>query len=303
MATLSLAVLALTGCSSAPTFNGASCDRTTHSSGIEDAVTVKGDLGTEPKVTVYTPVKGTKTTYADTITGKGLPLVNGQQVMTAELSIFSGNTGDLVYATSYDKSTGNLSNIDTWSGQVPGLAKVLECVTGGSRVIASLTPKDFGAEQLSNFGLKADDHPVFVIDVVDTFRSRAEGALQFNDARGVPTVVRAPDGRPGVIIPDAAAPTSQVVQTLIEGDGDPLEKTQTPVVNVTAVNWDDKSVLNTTWGANPMLDLASSAPAVAEALVGKPVGSQILVVTPAANGAGAVAYVVDILGAVTTAGK
>ncbi|CAI7673615.1 unnamed protein product [Penicillium discolor] len=58
-----------------------------------------------------------------------------------------------------------------------------------------------------------DDIAVFVIDVVDAFLPKAEGTLQFNDAQGMPTVVRADDGTPGIIIPDSAAPDEQVVQT------------------------------------------------------------------------------------------
>ncbi len=77
-------------------------------------------------------------------------------------------------------------------------------------IVAALTPEDFGANNLEGFGLAADDNAVFVIDVVDVFLSRAEGSLQFNDAKGMPTVVRAPDGTPGVIIPDSAAPTSRL---------------------------------------------------------------------------------------------
>jgi hypothetical protein len=299
LATLSLAAIALTGCSaSAPTFAGASasCDRTSHADGIENAVTVTGDLGAEPDVTVYAPLKNETSAYADLITGDGAAVVTPQQVLGVTISIYDGTTGEFI------TNAGGLSTIEGWASQSPGLGEVLQCVTDGSRVVASLTAEDLGEASLSSLRLSADDRAVFVIDVTDVYLSKAEGTLQFNDARGVPTVVRAPDGTPGVIIPDADAPTSQVVQTLIKGDGEPLEATQTPIVNLTVVGW-DKSVISTTWGTTPSVDLATTAPAVAEALIGQPVGSQLLVVTPGADGADAVTYVVDILGAVTPSGQ
>ncbi len=299
LATLSLAVLALTGCTAAPTFGGASCDRTADAHGVADAVTVEGDLGSEPDVEVFAPVHVKSTSFTDTIVGEGRPLVSDTQLMTAELSIYSGKTGEKIFATSYDEENGSLSNIASWATQSPGLATVLPCATEGSRVVAALTPEDFGEQSQAALGVDPDDTVVFVVDILDVFLPKAEGALQFNDARNVPTVVRAADGTPGVIIPDAAAPTEQVVQTLIKGEGEPVEEAQTPIVNLMVVGWDDKKEITSTWGDNPSNNLAATAPEVAAALIGKPVGSQVLVVTPAADGVPAAAYVVDILGAVT----
>jgi peptidylprolyl isomerase len=299
LASLSLAVLALTGCSAAGSADSSGCDRSADATAIKDAVTVEGEVGTAPDVTVFSPLHLKKSSVADVTVGDGRAIVNGQQALTVELSIFSGETGEKVYATSYDEDKGQVSNADYWASQSPGLAKAFECATEGSRILAGLTPDDFGKEALSGLGLSDEDNMVFVIDVLDVFLPKAEGALQFNDAQGMPTVVRAADGTPGVIIPDSAAPTKQVVQTLIKGDGDKVAADQIPLLNVTAVNWDDKKVVSSTWGQGPTGDLASTAPTVAEALVGKTVGSQLLVVTPGTEGAGAVVYVVDILGAVT----
>lgn len=299
LASLSLAVLALTGCTAAAPDGGIDCDRSAGSNDIRDAVTVTGDVGAAPEVDVYTPLHLKKSTFADTTVGDGRQVVSDTQALVVELSIFSGETGKQIYATSYDEDRGQVSTAEYWATQSPGLADVFECATAGSRIVAGLTPDDFGANNLEGFGLAKDDNAVFVIDVVDVFLSRAEGALQFNDAKGMPTVVRAPDGTPGVIIPDSAAPTEQVVQTLIKGDGEEVAADQLPLLNVTAVGWDDKKVISSTWGQGPTGDLSTTAPTVAEAIVGQTVGSQLLVVTPAGESGPAVAYVVDILGAVT----
>jgi len=136
---------------------------------------------------------------------------------------------------------------------------------------------------------------VAVIDVLDVYPTRASGALQFNDARGMPTVVRAVDGTPGIIIPDSAAPKKPVTQTLIKGDGPKVKRGDVIVNNIMAVNWDDKTVASNTWGSTASLGAA------AKELVGATVGSQLLVVIPAAEGSAATAVVVDILGIVPAA--
>lgn len=299
LASLSLAVLALTGCTAVSSEASPTCDRSADDAGIRDAVTVEGPIGQTPDVSVFTPLQLKKSAVADATVGDGRQIVDDTQGLVAEISIFRGDTGEQIFATSYDETRGQISTAAHWAQQSPGLATVFDCATAGSRIVAGLTPEDFGENNVQGFGLDPDTNVVFVIDVVDVFLDRAEGTLQFNDAKGMPTVVRASDGTPGVIIPDSAAPTKQQVQTLIKGDGDPVTADQLPLVNVMAVGWDDKRVISNTWEQTFSVDLASSAPTVAEALVGQPVGSQVLVVTPAADGAPAVAYVVDILGAVT----
>lgn len=299
LATLSLAALALTGCAAAPSFAGSSCDRAGDGAAVSNAVTVTGDLGSAPGVEVFAPAKFSKTSYADLVVGTGRPLVNDTQVMTTELSIYNATTGDKLFASKYDKNTESLSNLATLSPQFPGIGEVLRCATSGSRIVAGIPVDGINADTRQGLGLAKDDAAIVVIDLLKVYPSKAEGALQFNDARNMPTVVRAPDGTPGVIIPVTDPPAEQVEQVLIKGEGKPVTATQIPLVNLTVVGWDDKKVTTTTWGANPSLDLASTAPEVAKTLVGKPVGSQVLVVTPAAGGAPALAYVIDILGAVT----
>lgn len=299
LATLSLAALALTGCTTAPTFDGAACDRSGGSTALTDAVSVEGDLGSKPDVAIYSPLHVEKSSASDAVVGDGRAIVNGQQPFVYELTLFSGETGEEVASTSYDPTQGPLTTLDVQGAQFPALSKELTCVTEGSRTVVALTSEDAGEAALQNFGLDADDTMVFVVDTLDVFLPKAEGALQFNDARGMPTVVRAPDGTPGVIIPDSDAPSELVTQTLIRGDGDDVGADQVPIVQYTSLGWDTKTVMTQTWGTAVSTDLPQVAPAVAQELVGQPVGSQVLVVTPAADGAPAIVYVVDILGAIT----
>jgi hypothetical protein len=298
LATLSLAVLALTGCTAAPTYDGAACDRDAGDTGLRDAVTVEGDIGGSMDVEIFTPLHVTSSSFADSVVGDGRALVDGAQGLIGQIAVYSGETGEQVFELPYDEATTPAQSIDYWAERVPGLAEALPCATAGSRVIAALTPEDFGPQNIAGFGMAADDIAVVVFDIVDVLLPRAEGSLKFNDASGLPTVVRAPDGTPGVIIPKIDAPDSEVVQTLIEGEGDPLTAEETPLVNFTAVGWEDRQVIRTTWGDAPTSQFAQMAPPVAEALVGQKVGSQVLIVVPDTENSPAMAFVVDILGTV-----
>ena len=98
---------------------------------------------------------------------------------------------------------------------------------------------------------------------------------------GCRRVVRAPDGRPGIIVPDGEAPTEVIVQTIKKGDG-PVVTGDEPVrVHYTGVLWDDRTVFDTTWDGDPAsLTLDAVVPGFAQALEGQTVGSQVMVVVP-----------------------
>lgn len=293
LATLSLAVLTLTGCASAPSFAGDVCDRAAASTAsVADSVTVEGDLGAAPDVTVYAPVKGDKTSFTDVVTGEGNTLTSTSQGMVLDIAFYGGESGDKLYESEFNGDPSRVHSISYWAERSAGLETVLECATGGSRIVAVLTPEDFGEANVEAFGLAKDENVVAIVDLQDVYLAHAEGASQFNDARGLPSVVRAPDGTPGVIVPDSDAPSEAVTETLIKGDGAKVEKDSTIVTNIMAVGWDDKTVTSSSWGAEPNIGPA------AQELVGATVGSQLLVVVPEADGNPATAIVVDILGIV-----
>jgi peptidylprolyl isomerase len=119
---------------------------------------------------------------------------------------------------------------------------------------------------------------------------------------GLPAITLAPNGQPGFTFPDGSGPTEERVALLKRGSGATLEAGQTAVVHYTAVDWGASAVATSTWTAMVPAKVAldgtdatqfTFAGVVKDALVGVPVGSQVLVVVP---GDQAVVYVVDILG-------
>jgi peptidylprolyl isomerase len=290
LATLSLAVLALTGCSVPSSSSAATCDRDGVSDSILNVADVSGEVGESPDVEVFGPVDVKESAFADAIVGEGRAVSTPFQPLVLDIAFYAGDSGEKIYASEFNGDLSRVHSSDYWVQRSPGLTDVLDCATAGSRIVAVLTPEDFGPQNVEGFGLAKDEDVVAVIDILDVHLARATGALQFNDAKGMPTVVRAADGTPGVIIPDSAAPKKSVTQTLIKGDGAEVKAGDTVFTNVMAVNWDDGTVATNTWGAE------ASSGAAAQELIGATVGSQLLVVLPGAEGASATAIVVDILG-------
>lgn len=286
LSVFALTALALTGCSAAPSFNGESCERDS-SDGLAAAVEVTGELGS-PRIDMAAPVRTESDAYADLIVGDGQAMTADNQSAIVALTLANGETGQ----TLGEPSLALLNS--TEAAKTPGLETILPCVTEGSRVVFSLPTNDLGGSA-AQFGMGADENVIIVADFLTVALPKAEGADVFNTKRGLPSVVRAPDGRPGIIIPDSDAPTEVVTETLIEGDGDVVGEAS-PLFQLTAVNWDDRQVLTTTWDGPVSVDSASLPADVLAAVQAATVGSQVLVVLPGEGEQSAQAFVVDILG-------
>ncbi|UWF76598.1 MULTISPECIES: hypothetical protein [Microbacterium] len=289
LSVLALSALALTGCSGAPGFDGAACERTS-TEGLADAVTASGELG-DPEAELVTPVGTDEFAYADLIVGDGRATTSPTQGMILTFALYDGTTGSEL------GSGTRLWDMDSLEQQIPGMQQMIPCVTEGSRVVASLPAKELPEGMAEQIGLSQDDSIVGVFDVIHTLLAKAEGRHLFHDAHGLPTVVRAADGRPGVIIPDASAPTKPVVQTLIEGDGDKVGE-DAPLFRHTAVDWADRSVTSSSWGTTLGTDPSVLPQEVADAVTDATIGSQLLVVVPGEAKGDAAVYVVDVLGVI-----
>lgn len=307
LAVLGLTTLGLAGCSLMP---GASdCSRPAVSDpDVMDLITVEGETDAEPEVDVYTPLKAPHLAYEDVVTGEGTAITAPNQMMVVDVAVFNGETGEPIVATAYDGDLSRVTSTSQWTQNFPGFEEALHCATDGSRIAVALSPDDLSAEVASSFGLAEDESAVAVIDVRKVYLPAANGANQFNSGFGLPSVVRAPDGRPGLIIPEGAAPEELVVQTLKKGDGPEVTGDDPVRVHYTGVVWGEDEAFDTTWdGEAASLTLDSVVPGFADALEGQTVGSQVLVVIPPDLGYGdqdqgaipagsTLVFVIDILG-------
>jgi peptidylprolyl isomerase len=306
LAILGLVAVGLVGCS-VP--GSSTCDRSDEpdAAGLS-GVTVSGTTDEVPEVELYTPFRASSTQFEDVAVGDGTQITTDSQLIVLDLSITSGETGDTLFETAYDGDLSGVAPLSQWMQVVPGFEDALMCATEGSRVVVALPPGAIEPTTAASLALGEDDSAVAVLDVRKVYLPKADGANQFNDGSGLPTVVRAPDGRPGIIIPETEPPTELVVQTLKKGTGAEVTGDAPVRVHYTGLTWADRTVFDTTWDAEPKsIELDTMPEGFKKALEGQTVGSQVLVVIPPDEGYGdqaqgqipadsTLVFVVDILG-------
>ena len=262
----------------------------------------------DPDVELYTPLKVPHAAFADVVAGEGTAITAQDQLMVVDVALFNGETGAPIVATPYDGDLSRVSSPAQWTTNFAGFDDALQCATEGSRIAVALPPGDLGPGVAEGFELGDDESVVAVVDVRKVYLAAADGQFQFNSGFGLPSVVRAPDGRPGVIVPEGAPPTDLVVQTLRKGSGPEVTGDEPVRVHYTGVVWGEDEAFETTWdGSAASVELDSVVPGFAAALEGQTVGSQVLAVIPPDQGYGDTAqgsipagstlvFVIDILG-------
>lgn len=308
MATATALAVTLTGCTAPAPEPEATAGASS------DLIEVTGEFGEAPRVDFPTPLAPETTQCTEVIEGDGERLVAGQQALVG-LAVYNGATGEEIQAP---QGFGDEEALPVLLGEntLPGLRKGLSCASEGSRVVAVVPPADaFGDEGNASFGIGADDSLVVVFDVRKAFLSRANGAAQLT-RDGFPAVVTAPDGRPGITVPEGEPFETTEVEVLKRGHGEEVESGDRVVVHYTGVLWDDNSVFDSSWeqGGPASFVVSDDAdseviPGFAEAVIGQPVGSQVGVVVAPEDGYGEAGtgtipggatlfFVIDILGVV-----
>lgn len=290
IAVLGLSVLTLAACSSGPA--AASCERSDSDASVFGVVETSGGFGS-PEMTVTAPVFVEKTAYTDETVGDGLRVTSDDQDVLFSVTIAQGATGETILS-----SGTQVQQLSKWRSDYDGLAQLMMCATAGTRVVGAIPASDLSPAAAQNWGIADGESIVVTLDLTKVYLGAADGTPQYNDRRGMPSVVLAPNGRPGVIIPDADAPDELAVETLKKGSGAAITAEDTVRVQYTSVDWSTRKVVESTWADGASQPVTSSdSIAFAPELAGATVGSQLLVVVPASfTGGAATAYVIDILG-------
>lgn len=263
-----------------------------------DFVDATGQFGT-PAQKLSAPVYVDETIHTDEIVGEGTRVTSDAQDVIFAVTISNGSTGETILS-----SGTQVQALSKWRSDYDGLADLMMCATEGTRVVGAIPASDVSPAAATNMGISDGQAVVVTLDLQKVYLAAADGTPQYNDRRGMPSVVLAPDGRPGVIIPDVAPPTELAVELLKKGDGQVVADDDAVRVHYTAVGWIDRAVSGSTWadGASTAVTPSSNTQPFAAELTGQTVGSQLLVVIPnsAEDGGaakpGATVYVVDILG-------
>lgn len=265
-------ILLLAGCGGAPTLPAAS--------GVE----VSGAFGSVPVVTFEAPLAVQQPSVTRVIRGDGRTLVPRETVLLS-LTAYDGEDGTLIPERSANVRTLLLTEEDVGEDLYP----VLDGAKEGTRLLM-LQPVEEGS---------ATSMLVVVVDILHT--------------RAVGEPVQPPDGLPTVTLDERGVPTAMVgegmeeptqlrVVPLIVGTGRQVTSGQRVTLQYTAWNWDDGSVYDSTWEKDAIpatVTIDETFEGLRDGLLDQKVGSQVLLLIPAAlaHGSDANVMVVDILAA------
>ncbi len=283
-----------------------------------ESVEVAGAEGEKPTVEFAAPFGVAATERTVLREGDGPAVALGQKVTVEYLAVNGRDAAE--FDSSYDRAPATF--ILDEGTVIPGFATGLDGVNVGSRVLVAVAPDDGYGPQggVPDASIEADDTLLFIIDVTaaSDVLDRATGA-PVEPPDGLPGVTLAEDGKPTITVPEGPAPTELVVQPLITGEGPVVEAGQQITVHYTGVKWPGGEQFDSSWdrGSPATFPIGTGGviPGWDAGLVGQPVGSQVLLVVPPAQGYGeqgnpqggisgtdTLVFVVDILDAAAPTG-
>jgi len=264
---------------------------------LADMKWVDNGAGVEPGLTFTFPINFTASGGRVIQDGTGAALTDGQ-ILALDVVQFSGDDGKVQNSTFTDGKTVPVTLSS--SSLDPVLYDILSKAHVGARVLFAVPDGGTGAVIVA-----------FEVKGATNVLAKPTGAT-VAPVPGLPTVTLDSTGKPSVSYTGATKPTDLVSQDLITGTGAAIVEGQSVTVNYTGWVWDGTQ-FDSSWdrGETATFTLASGSliDGWVKGLVGKTVGSQVLLVIPPALGYGSagqgttipgdstLVFVVDILAA------
>ena len=270
-----------------------------------DKLKVSENFGSKPTIDFSSPLSS-KVIETKVIKEGNGPAIVGKQYVRFDYSIVNGSTNKSLGQSTYDSAKGEAQFLAT--GTTVDICHGLTGVKEGSRV-AILVPAGMATTSDTD-QIKATDSVLFVIDVHKVYLQTTSNNVRATDS-GMPTVVFAPDGTPGVTMPKTAAPSELKLNTLVDGSGAPIALGDTVTLNYSGFLWESGDVFDSSWtnGKPEQFQITQGGliEGFVKALVGAKLGSKLVVVIPPDLGYGAegnntipgnatLVFVIEVLG-------
>ena len=300
VATVAVLSAVLVGCSASPD-DASACTPLIAAGDTSELVTATGEPGTRPTVDVPAPLVAKSPERSVLEAGTGLVAQEGMTV-DYDAVLLDGETGAPLQQTSFD----GVAHL-TRAGGEGAMAQAFVCAQPGERIAVTTTLADSGLSSGTAGEADLARTLVLVLEVHGVYLGQANGLNQV-PPDGLPVVVTAPDGTVGITIPSGIAiPAADRTADIKLGSGTKLAEGDAAVVQVGTWTWPADGTAarqkSSTWDSNPELltvtgEGQQALPgAILEALVGTPIGSQVLIVAaPTSEGGDATVYVIDVLG-------
>ena len=316
VAVAAVVVASLVGCSSSAS---AGCTPTYASGSVSKVVKATATTASFP-----TPLVAKTSQVSVSKAGTGSPIQNGDQV-DYTFTIYNGKTGEKIGGATDPQRAGAVT-----TSKSTAIGKALICATRGERLTLVSTVKEAFGKGAGGTQFADGLSVVVVVDVKDHFLGKANGINQL-PLDGMPSVVTAVDGQPGIVIQELDKPKTLRLSTIKAGSGPVVKKNDTVHLKYSGWSWPassgEKPVVwpggtssdgtaipdgQATWTTDQAADIkvtSSGLPVgLYKALLGAKVGSQVLAVIPPKDGFGqssstygfaatdTVIMVIDVLG-------
>jgi peptidylprolyl isomerase len=254
------------------------------------SVTVEGKQGEEPKVTFDGRLDGTETETEVVVEGDGDEVAAGDTVK-AQWWIGNGFTEKETQST-YD---GPPQSVELTDEVLPFLTDTMVGQRVGDRVVALMPSDDaFGEGGGVRFGLGNKDAALIVVDILGAKETvpplDGPQGEEKKPAGWAPTLIEKDGVITGLDFSTAHKPTGKLIATtLIKGDGAKVKAGQTLTVDYLGQVYDAEKPFDESYSKEPAefpIGVGQVIKGWDERLVGRTVGSRVILEIPPADGYG-----------------
>ncbi|MBQ9687982.1 MAG: FKBP-type peptidyl-prolyl cis-trans isomerase [Aeriscardovia sp.] len=278
-------------------------------------VTAKGESGKQPTVSFKKPMTIKENSYAVLIKGTGQQLQSGDRVCTQDIT-YNARTGAVIDST-WTKNT-PVCTLVLNSNVKQSYLNIFEAQKVGATIAFGIPGTNTSTSNTNNSSssssssvANASDSYITALTIVSVSKDldKAQGTKVTNIPADLPKVTFNSDGVPTSINMNNYKSNGKLVsQDLIQGNGATLTANDTAVVKYSGWILSNGKEFNSDWKNSVDFQLSNTIKGFQQGLVGKKVGSQVLLVIPPDLGYGSTSnngipanstlvFVVDILGA------